>query len=147
LTGGLCYASGIVYLTFPETMFGRKKKSVKTLKVGLLHGDKPLVEQSIKFKGKVTIGTQDNNTFTLHWKKLPKKFVIFKPQGKRYILNFLPGMDGKIAVKETALPFATLKKRGVVESKKGVHSISISDNTRGKITFDNYRILFRFEEA
>jgi len=123
------------------------KKEKRRLKVGLIQGNRPLIERSIKAKGKVTIGTHPKNTFVINSKQLPKKFVVFKPQGDRYLLSFLPDMTGKIAVKGNALTLAKLLERGIVETKKGTHSLSISDRTRGKLVFNGFRLLFRFENV
>ena len=130
-------------------MFFGKKKKKKLLKVGLIQGNRPLVQKDIKPGKKVSIGPHDKNTFVIQSNeiKLPSKFTVFKPSGNRYLLFFLPGMDGKIAVSGNAVNFDTLKQRGIVESKKGQHCISISNRTRGKITFGNNRLLFRFEDA
>ena len=124
-----------------------KKKNHKSLKVGLIQGNRPLIERKLKPKEKVTIGPHPKNTFVIEYDGLPKKFVAFKPQGERYLLYFLPGMKGKIAVKDKAISLDNLVDRGVVETKKGQHSVSISARTRGKIVFGDYRILFRFEDA
>src|SRR5258707_13930818 len=122
-------------------MFGWKKPK-KTLTVGLIHGNRPLVEAKIRAKEKVLIGAHPKNTFVIHSEEIPKRFVMFEPQGNdRYLLSFLPRMKGKIAVKDKALSLAILLQKGVVETKKGVHQLSISDKTRGKITFGAYRLL------
>lgn len=129
-------------------MFGfGKKKEKKILKVGLIQGNRPLVERAIGAKEKVTLGTHDKNTFTIKSDRLPKQMVVFKPQGDRYLLTFLSGMSGKIAVKDNAMSLAHLLEKGVVETKNGQHSLSISNKTRGKLVFENCRLLFRFEDA
>ena len=127
-------------------MFGQKK-SKRLLTVGLLEGNRPVVAQTLKNGQKVTIGPHKKNTFVIHSAKLPKKFTLLQPKGDRYLLTFLPEMQGKIAVKGSALPLTTLIQRGVVETKKGQHTVSISNRTRGKIVFENCRLLFRFDDA
>lgn len=124
-----------------------KKKSPKTLKIGLLTPGQPMVEKSFEGGEKITIGTGQGNSLVLKSKLLPKKFILFRPEDDRYLLHFLPEMDGKVAINDAAMTFQMLKQKGIVETTKGQHTISISDKTRGKIVFENYRILFRFDDA
>lgn len=126
--------------------FGRKKPR-RDLTVGLIQGNRPIVEKVIRGREKVTIGTDSKNTFVIQSPKLPKRFTVFEPQAEdRRLLYFLGFMTGKIAVNETAAPFSALLEKGIVETKHGVHSISISDKTRGRILFDDCRLLFRFDD-
>ena len=127
-------------------LFG-KKKSTKTLRIGLLTVGQPMVEKTFEDGDKITIGTSEGNSLVLKSKILPKKFILFKPEDDRYLLHFLPEMDGKVAINDAAMTFQMLKQKGIVETTKGQHRISISNKTRGKITFENYRILFRFDDA
>src|SRR3954453_16771206 len=71
----------------------------KVLRIGLVQGGKVIEERVIKQRTHVTIGPSEKSLFVIPSKNLPAQFRVFELPGNEYVLNFLDGMTGRIALK------------------------------------------------
>src|SRR5947199_5917783 len=71
----------------------------KVLRIGLVQGGKVIEERVIKQRTHVTIGPSEKSMFVIPSKNLPAQFRLFELAGSDYVLNFLDGMTGRVALK------------------------------------------------
>src|SRR5205823_237984 len=75
---------------------------------------------------------------------LPRSFVLFEVAGGTYALNFIDGMDGRIAADHNVAPqpLAPLKARA--QRRGPIYHLPLSDNSRGKVVIGDLTVLFQF---
>src|SRR5215475_5418024 len=71
----------------------------KVLRIGLVQGGKVIEERVIKQRTGVTIGPSERSMFVIPSKHIPASFKLFELIGQDYVLNFLEGMTGRVALK------------------------------------------------
>src|SRR3954468_14896421 len=83
----------------------------KVLRVGLVQGGKVIEERVIKQRTHVTIGPSEKSMFVTPSKSIPSSFKLFEIVGSEYVLNFLEGMSGRVALKTGVSDLAALKSQ------------------------------------
>src|ERR1041384_7628100 len=81
----------------------------KVLRIGLVQGGKVIEERVIKQRTHVTIGPSEKSMFVIPSKNIPPSFRLFELAGGEYVLNFLDGMTGRVALKTGISDLAALK--------------------------------------
>src|SRR5262249_55695394 len=83
----------------------------KVLRIGLVQGGKVIEERVLKQRTHVTIGPSEKSMFVTPSKNLPPNFRLFEIVGGDYVLNYLDGMTGRIALKTGISDLAELRSR------------------------------------
>ncbi|MEZ4365342.1 MAG: AgmX/PglI C-terminal domain-containing protein [Kofleriaceae bacterium] len=118
----------------------------RILRVGILLNRTLVEERQMNELTDITIGQSAKNTFSIPLENMPRQFPIFSvektPEGPKYRLNFMKGMDGRISDGGQPLRLDDLKSRA---ENKGDHwSWPLPETTRGKIEMGDFTLLFQF---
>jgi hypothetical protein len=118
----------------------------KVLRIGLVQGGKVIEERVIKQRTHVTIGPSEKSMFVIPSKNIPPSFKLFELIGNEYVLNFLDGMAGRVALKTGISDLAALKAQAkrVAIGNVQVYQIQLSDEARGKVVVGETTFLFQF---
>src|SRR6187397_1139124 len=81
----------------------------KVLRIGLVQGGKVIEERVIKQRTHVTIGPSEKSMFVIPSKNIPPNFRLFELVGGEYVLNYLEGMTGRVALKTGISDLAALR--------------------------------------
>lgn len=120
-------------------------RQAKVLRIGIIQDGKIVQERLIKAGEAVSVGESPKNTFVFPKTHLPSaSFVIFKPSGKGYVLQFTAGMKGKISAGGAVVALQKLLEDPAVTKKGGVASLPLTEQDRGKISVDSVTVLFQF---
>jgi hypothetical protein len=116
----------------------------KILRIGIKQGERLVEERLVRKRENVTIGQSAKNTLVVPASNaLPRSFVLFELTPQGYALNFVEGMDGRIAVGDQVLALPAL--RGGKAQKKGdLWHVQLSDRSRGKVVIGDVTVLFQF---
>ncbi len=116
----------------------------KILRIGIKQGERLVEERLVRKRENVTIGQSAKNTLVVPASNaLPRSFTLFELTPAGYALNFVEGMDGRIAVGEQVLALPAL--RGGKAQKKGdLWHVQLSDKSRGKVVIGDVTVLFQF---
>lgn len=117
----------------------------KVLRIGIIQDGKIVQERLVKAGESVTVGESPKNTFVFPKTHLPgQSFLLFKPSGKGYILNFTSDMKGKISSGGAVVALQKLNEDPSVTRKNGVATLPLTEQDRGKIAIDGITVLFQF---
>jgi hypothetical protein len=116
----------------------------KVLRIGIVQDGKIVQERLIKAGEPVTVGESTKNTFVFPPSSLPKRYQLFVPKGKGYVLQFTEDMGGKISYKNAIVSLDQLKERGDAVRKGGTFTLPLSESNRGKVSIDGVTVLFQF---
>lgn len=120
----------------------------KVLRIGLVQSGKVIEERVIKQRGHVTIGPSEKSLFVIPSKSIPPNFKLFELVGNDYHLNFLDGMNGRVALKTGVSDLAQLKSQAKKVSLPGTtgtaYQVQLSEEARGKIVVGETTFLFQF---
>src|SRR5688572_28386727 len=117
----------------------------KVLRIGSIQDGKIVQERLVKAGETVTVGESPKNTFVFPKTHLPgPSFLLFKPSGKGYILNFTSEMKGKISSGGAVVALQKLNEDPSVTRKNGVATLPLTEQDRGKISVDGITVLFQF---
>ncbi len=120
----------------------------KVLRIGLVQSGKVIEERVIKQRGHVTIGPSEKSLFVIPSKSIPPNFRLFELVGNDYCLNFLDGMNGRVALKTGVSDLAQLKsqsKKVTIQGTTGTaYQMALSEEARGKIVVGETTFLFQF---
>jgi hypothetical protein len=118
----------------------------KVLRIGLVQGGKVIEERVIKQRTHVTIGPSEKSMFVIPSKNLPAQFRVFELAGNEYVLNFLDGMTGRIALKTGVSDLAALRTsaKRIPLGNGQMYQIPLSDEARGKVVVGETTFLFQF---
>jgi hypothetical protein len=121
----------------------------KVLRVGLVQGGKVIEERVIKQRTHVTIGPSENSMFVLPSKNIPGNFKLFELVGSDYVLNFLDGMGGRVALKTGVSELGALRSQAKKVSVGNVqaYQVSLNEEARGKVVIGETTFLFQFVAA
>lgn len=121
----------------------------KVLRVGLVQGGKVIEERIIKQRTHVTIGPSENSMFVLASKNIPGNFKLFELVGPDYVLNFLDGMGGRVALKTGVSDLGALRSQAKKVSVGNVqaYQVSLNEEARGKVVVGETTFLFQFVAA
>lgn len=118
----------------------------KILRIGVVQGGKVIDERLIKDRGHVTIGPSEKAMFVVPTRKLPPNFRLFEMIGGEYYLNYLDGMEGRVAVKTGVTDLAALSTQAktVTAGSLRFHRVKLTEDSRGKIVAGETTFLFQF---
>lgn len=118
----------------------------KVLRIGLVQSGKVIEERVIKQRSHVTIGPSEKSMFVLPTKAIPPNFKIFELVGNDYVLNFLEGMTGRVALKTGISDLAALRGQAkrVQQGPVQAFQIPLSEDARGKVVIAETTFLFQF---
>ncbi|MBL9020984.1 MAG: cell envelope integrity protein TolA [Myxococcales bacterium] len=118
----------------------------KVLRIGLVQGGKVIEERVIKQRTHVTVGPSEKSTFVLPTKSLPPTFKLFELVGSDYVLNFLDGMTGRVALKTGISDLGALRAQAkrVQQGPVTSYQIQLNEDARGKVVVGETTFLFQF---
>ncbi len=121
----------------------------KVLRIGVVQGGKVIEERVIKQRTTVTIGPSEKSMFVIPSKQIPPNFKLFELVGQEYMLNFLDGMTGRIALKTGISDLGALRgqARRVQAGTTQAFQVTLSDEARGKVVVGETTFLFQFVAA
>src|SRR5437762_5556933 len=70
----------------------------KVLRIGLVQAGRVIEERIIKQRTTVTVGSNERAMFVVPSQAIPPMFKLFELIGTDYYLNFLDGMNGRVAL-------------------------------------------------
>lgn len=115
----------------------------KVLRIGLVQRGRIVEERVIKQRTTVTVGQNEKNMFVIPGAaSLPPQFKLFELLGNDYYLNFLDGMNGRVALATGITDIAAL--RGQAKKAGGGYQVKLTDEARGKIVVGDTTFLFQF---
>ena len=118
----------------------------KVLRIGLVQGGKVIEERVIKQRTHVSIGPSEKSMFVIPSKNIPPNFRLFELIGGEYVLNYLAGMTGRVALKTGISDLGALRgqaKRVQVGTGQ-MYQVNLSDEARGKVVVGETTFLFQF---
>ena len=118
----------------------------KVLRIGLVQGGKVIEERVVKQRTHVTIGPSEKSMFVIPSKSIPPNFRLFELMGGEYVLNFLDGMTGRVALKTGISDLAALRgqARRVSVGAAQAYQVNLSEEARGKVVVGETTFLFQF---
>ncbi|RYE74233.1 MAG: hypothetical protein EOO74_11840, partial [Myxococcales bacterium] len=121
----------------------------KVLRIGLVQGGKVIEERVIKQRGTVTVGPSEKNTFVVLGSgvtSLPGSFKLFELVGQDYHLNYLDGMNGRVALQTGVSELDALKgqARRVPQGSAQGYQVKLTEDARGKVVVGETTFLFQF---
>jgi hypothetical protein len=118
----------------------------KVLRIGLVQGGKVIEERVIKQRTAVTIGPSEKSLFVIPNKSVPPNFKLFELVGQDYVLNFLDGMTGRVALTTGITDLNALRgqaRRAQIGNVQ-VYQVPLSEEARGKVVVGETTFLFQF---
>lgn len=115
----------------------------KVLRIGVVIGGRVIEERIIKERVDVTVGPSERSMFVLSTGQIRSSHNLFEIQGDSYVLNFLDGMTGRVALPTGVSDLEQLKghaKRG----SNGAYQIRLTEDSRGKVLVGDTTFLFQF---
>ncbi len=116
----------------------------KVLRIGVIQGGKITEERIIRTRDTVTVGTTEKNTFTIPAQNFPATFQLFPMVGGVYKLNFIDGMEGRIAMPQGVQALNQLKESGAAQRSNIGWQITLAEQCRGKVSIGDVTFLFQF---
>jgi hypothetical protein len=118
----------------------------RVLRIGLVQGGKVIEERVIKQRSTVTVGPSEKSTFVLPTKNLPPTFKLFELIGTDYVLNFLDGMTGRVALKTGISDLTALRGQAkrVQQGSAQAYQVALNEEARGKVVVGETTFLFQF---
>ena len=118
----------------------------KVLRIGLVQGGKVIEERVIKQRGHVTVGPSEKSMFVIPSKSIPPNFRLFELMGGEYVLNWIEGMTGRVALKTGISDLGALRgqARRVQLGNAQVYQVNLSEEARGKVVVGETTFLFQF---
>ena len=114
----------------------------KVLRIGVVQGGRVTEERIIKQRTTVTVGSNERAMFVIPSQAVPPMFKLFELVGNDYHLNFLDGMNGRVALATGISDLGAL--RGQAKKVGGAYQIKLSEEARGKIVVGETTFLFQF---
>ncbi|MCB9637574.1 MAG: energy transducer TonB [Myxococcales bacterium] len=132
----------------------------KILRIGIIQGGKIIEERLLRKREPVTVGDSNRNTFVIPGTSLPSRFPLFELKGDTYYLTIADWMTGRLSLGTGVADLQALKQEGVAKQvgqvdyekpdqngqkkKVPVFQVSLSEKSRGKLTFGDTTLLFQF---
>src|SRR5689334_11837487 len=114
----------------------------KVLRIGLVQGGRVIEERIIKQRVTVTVGSNEKSMFVIPSQAVPPMFKLFELLGNDYYLNFLDGMNGRIALATGITDIQAL--RGSAKKVGGAYQVKLTEEARGKVVVGETTFLFQF---
>ncbi len=104
----------------------------KVLRIGMVQEQRVVDERIIRDRSNVSVGSNEKNTFVVSGAAVPPTLRLFERTGDRYVLNFLDGMRGRIALPTGINELQTLKGQAR-RTQQGAYQIPLTEDSRGKL--------------
>jgi hypothetical protein len=114
----------------------------KVLRIGLVQGGRVIEERIIKQRVTVTVGSNEKSMFVIPSQAVPPMFKLFELLGNDYYLNFLDGMNGRVALATGITDIQAL--RGQAKKVGGAYQVKLTEEARGKVVVGETTFLFQF---
>lgn len=114
----------------------------KVLRIGLVQGGRVIEERIIKQRTSVTVGQSEKSTFVVPTPNIPPAFKLFELVGSDYYLNFVDGMNGRVALATGISNLANL--RGQARRVGPAYQVKLTEEARGKVIIGDVTFLFQF---
>jgi hypothetical protein len=114
----------------------------KVLRIGLVQAGRVIEERIIKQRTSVTVGQSEKATFVVPTPTIPPQFKLFELVGSDYYLNFLDGMNGRIALATGITDLPAL--RGQAKRVGPAYQVKLTEDARGKVVIGDVTFLFQF---
>src|SRR3954469_8095704 len=114
----------------------------KVLRIGLVQGGRVIEERIIKQRITVTVGSNEKSMFVIPSQAVPPMFKLFELLGSDYYLNFLDGMNGRVALATGITELGAL--RGQAKKVGGAYQVKLTEEARGKVVVGETTFLFQF---
>lgn len=115
----------------------------KVLRIGVVQSGRIVEERIIKQRSHVTVGSSEKAMFVIASQNLPPSFRLFELVGNEYHLNFLDGMQGRIAL-PTGISDLSVLKGQARRTPQGAYQVRLTEDSRGKVVVGTTTILFQF---
>lgn len=115
----------------------------KVLRIGMVQEERVVDERIIRDRSNVSVGSNEKNTFVVGGAAVPPALRLFERTGDRYALNFLDGMQGRIALPTGINDLQALKGQAR-RTQQGAYQIPLTEDSRGKLTIGDTTFLFQF---
>lgn len=115
----------------------------KVLRIGLVANGRVVEERVIQENADVTIGPSERSMFVLSSGVLRSGHKLFESVEDGYVLNFLDGMTGRVALPTGVADLEALKghaRRGA----EGAYQVRLTEDSRGKVLVGDTTFLFQF---
>ena len=114
----------------------------KVLRIGVVQSGRVIEERIIKQRITVTVGSNEKSMFVIPSQAVPPMFKLFELLGSDYYLNFLDGMNGRVALATGITELQAL--RGQAKKVGGVYQVKLTEEARGKVVVGETTFLFQF---
>jgi hypothetical protein len=114
----------------------------KVLRIGLVQSGRVIEERIIKQRITVTVGSNERAMFVVPSQAIPPMFKLFELLGNDYYLNFLDGMQGRVALATGITDLQAL--RGQAKKVGGAYQVKLTEEARGKVVIGETTFLFQF---
>ena len=114
----------------------------KVLRIGVVQGGRVIEERIIKQRVTVTVGSNEKSMFVIPSQAVPPMFKLFELLGNDYYLNFLDGMNGRVALATGITDIQAL--RGQAKKVGGAYQVKLTEEARGKVVVGETTFLFQF---
>src|SRR3954463_7240482 len=114
----------------------------KVLRIGLVQGGRVIEERIIKQRVTVTVGSNEKSMFVIPSQAVPPMFKLFELVGTDYYLNFLDGMNGRVALATGITDIQAL--RGQAKKVNNAYQVKLTEEARGKVVVGETTFLFQF---
>jgi hypothetical protein len=114
----------------------------KVLRIGLVQSGRIIEERVIKQRTSVTIGPSEKSMFVVAVPSLPSQFKLFELVGSDYVLNFMDGMSGRVALQTGISDLGALK--GQAKRSGNAYQVKLTEEARGKVIVGDTTFLFQF---
>jgi hypothetical protein len=114
----------------------------KVLRIGLVQSGRVIEERIIKQRVTVTVGSNEKSMFVIPSQAVPPMFKLFELIGNDYYLNFLDGMNGRVALATGITEIQAL--RGQAKKVGGAYQVKLTEEARGKVVVGETTFLFQF---
>ena len=115
----------------------------KVLRIGVVQSGRVVEERIIKQRSHVTVGPSEKNLFVIAGSSIPSSFRLFELIGSDYHLNFLDGMQGRIAL-PTGISDLNVLKGQAKRTSQGAYQVRLTEDSRGKVVTGDTTFLFQF---
>lgn len=115
----------------------------KVLRIGLVSGGRVIEERIVKERVDVSVGPSERSMFVLSSDSIRSSHKLFELVGEGYVLNFLDGMTGRVALPTGVSDLEVLKgqsRRGA----GGSYQVRLTEDSRGKVLIGDTTFLFQF---
>jgi outer membrane biosynthesis protein TonB len=119
-----------------------QQQGPKVLRIGIVQAGRVVEERIIKQRTTVTVGQSEKAMFVIPAPNLPSPFKLFELIGTDYYLNWVDGMQGRLALATGISDLGAL--RGQAKRVGPVYQIRVTDEARGKVVVGETTFLFQF---